>query len=267
MKTEIVEVGSADGLAGLRHEYLESLAAPFDGMWESFAADGHHLEFRSSSARAGFASIGERGRLLQFHVTERFVSETDHLFRAVVARDDVRGAMVSTADPPFLGPCLDHQRSVRVHTLLYRDRDGVRAGTEPEPPAALEVVDRDALDEIVAFQRASLENVPEGWLDGYLETRIGRGELYAFRIDGEVVATGEARVSDTQRPCADLGVITGRHHRRRGVGSRLLGSLRQVCRARGLAPICSTTVENLGARKAIARAGFVSRHRMLEVGF
>ncbi len=36
---------------------------------------------------------------------------------------------------------------------------------------------------------------------------------------------------------------------------------------RELVPICSTTAENVAARRAIAKAGFVSRHRILKVAF
>ena len=41
----------------------------------------------------------------------------------------------------------------------------------------------------------------------------------------------------------------------------------QLCYDRELAPICSTAAENAGSRRAIAKAGFVSWHRILEVEF
>ena len=47
----------------------------------------------------------------------------------------------------------------------------------------------------------------------------------------------------------------------------VLGRLRQRCYERELVPICSTTVENAESRRAIAKAGFVSGRRILEVGF
>ena len=81
------------------------------------------------------------------------------------------------------------------------------------------------------------------------------------------MGTGEARVSESQPPFVDLGVITVRRHRGRGVAPHVLGRLKQRCYERDLVPICSTTVENAGSRRAIAKAGFVSGHRILEVGF
>ena len=74
-------------------------------------------------------------------------------------------------------------------------------------------------------------------------------------------------MSESQPPFVDLGVITMRPHRGRGVAPHVLGRLKQSCYERELVPICSTTVENASSRRAIAKAGFVSRHRILEVGF
>ena len=44
-------------------------------------------------------------------------------------------------------------------------------------------------------------------------------------------------------------------------------ALKQLCDDRGLVPICSTTADNVAAQRAITKAGFVSRHRILEVSF
>jgi len=264
---EIAEASSADDLADLRRGYLASLAAPLDGMWETFAAMGRQLELRSAGERAGYFSLNDAGQLLQFHVAAPFENAAAQLFAAVIARDGVRGAMVSTADPLFLGLCLDIQQALRMHTFLYQDHHRGEAALEGGAEASLDAVEAGELEAIAGFQRDSLEQDPGDWLVGYLEHLIGRHELYALRLEGEILGTGEARVSDSQPPFVDLGVITVRRHRGRGVASHVLGRLKQLCYERELVPICSTTVENAGSMRAIAKAGFVSRHRILEVAF
>ena len=99
------------------------------------------------------------------------------------------------------------------------------------------------------------------------ENLIARRELYALRHGGEILGTGEARVSESQPPFADLGVITLRRHRGRGVAPHVLGRLKQLCYDHDLVPICSTTAENVAAGRVITKAGFVSRHRILKVAF
>jgi RimJ/RimL family protein N-acetyltransferase len=264
---EIREATSADDLADLRRGYLASLVAPQDGMWESLAAMGRQLEIRTAGERAGYFSINGEGRLLQFHVAAPFESAAVKLFAAVVARDEVKGAMVSTADPLFLGLCLDVQQELRVHTYLYRDHHRGEPALEQGTEASFDVVEAGELEAIAELQRESLDQDPGDWLVSYLERLIGRRELHALRLEGEILGTGEARVSESQPPFVDLGVITVRRHRGRGVAPHILGRLKQRCYERELVPICSTTVENSGSRRAIAKAGFVSWHRLLELGF
>ena len=264
---EIVEASSADDLAEMRRGYLASLAAPLDGMWEAFVAMGRQLEIRSAGERAGYFCFNNAGQLLQFHVAAPFESAAEKLFAAVVARDEVKGAMLSTADALFLGLCLDVQKALRVHTFLYADHHRGEVGLEGGAEASFDLVEASELEAITELQRDSLDQDPGDWLVGYLERLIGRRELHALRLDGEILGTGEARVSESQPPFVDLGVITVRRHRGRGVAPHILGRLKQRCYERELVPICSTTVENAGSRRAIAKAGFVSRHRMLEVGF
>ncbi len=262
-----MEQTSVNELAGLKRAYLASLAAPFDGMWEAFATMSRHREMRSAGERVGYFCVNDEGQLLQFYVVPTAENVVAELFAAVVARDEVEGAMVYTADHLFLGLCLDLHKEVRVHTYLYQRHHRGEPVFEDAAQASLDPVLAGELDAIAELQRDSLDQDLGDWLVGYLENLIARRELYALRLRGEVLGTGEARVSDSQPPFADLGVITMRRHRGRGVASHILWRLGQLCHHRELVPICSTTVENLAAQRAIAKAGFLSRHRILEVAF
>ncbi len=264
---EIQEQPSVDDLADLRRAYLASQTAPFDGMWEAFATLSRHWEIRSGGERAGYFCVNDEGQLLQFYVVAPFENVAPELFAAVVDRNEVAGAMVSTADPLFLGLGLDLQQKVRVHTYLYRDHHRGEVAFAEGAETSIDVVEAGELETIAELQRASLDQDPGDWLVGYLENLIARRELYALRLGEEILATGEARVSESQPPFADLGVITLRRHRGQGVAAYVLWRLKQLCYDRQLVPICSTTAENVGARRAIAKAGFVSRHRILEIAF
>ncbi|MEM7351871.1 MAG: GNAT family N-acetyltransferase [Acidobacteriota bacterium] len=264
---EILPRASFEELADLRRAYLRSQTAPIDGMWEAFAAMAHQREIRSAGEKAGFFCVNEQGQILQFHVSAPFEPVAAELFARVVDRSEVRGAMVSTADPLFSSLCFDLHNEVRVNTYLYEDHHPSESPLAGEGEASLDLVEAYELTTIADLQRGSFDQDPGDWLLGYLENLITRRELYALRLGDEILGTGELRVSDSQPPYADLGVITMRRHRRRGVASHILWRLKQLGLDRELVPICSTTVENLGAQRAIAKAGFISRHRILQVTF
>jgi GNAT superfamily N-acetyltransferase len=264
---EILEQTDPRALADLKRDYLASQVAPVDGMWEALGQMGQHREIVSAGKSVGYFCVNEEGMLLQFFVTARCERLAPEIFAATVARAEVRGALVSTADHLFLGCCLDLQREVDVHTYLYQDQSPGQPGFDAGTEASLTLVEAQELEAITALQRQSLDQDLGDWLIGYLENLIARRELYALRLGGEVLATGELRVSDTQPPYADLGVITMRSARGQGLASHVLSRLKELCYERELAPICSTSIENVASQRAIARAGFVSRHRLLQISF
>jgi GNAT superfamily N-acetyltransferase len=180
--------------------------------------------------------------------------------------DGVDGSVVSSFEP-WLALCLDAQKGVKVHSFLYHGL------LRPENPlhgfdhATFAVVSEAELKAVETFVRSCFEEDPGDWLSGYLENLVGRGELFTLCDSGAFLGTGELRVSDTQPPYADLGVIVSPAHRCRGLASYILSRLRERCHQGGLLPICSTTVANKSAQRAISKAGFVDRHRLLEILF
>jgi len=85
--------------------------------------------------------------------------------------------------------------------------------------------------------------------------------------ENELIGIGECRISISQAPYADLGMITGKKYRRQGVGAYILAKLKEHCERRGAKPICSCAAENLPSRKTIQKAGFFTQHRLLDIQF
>ncbi len=261
---------SLEALADMRRSYLDALIVPLDGMWEAFAEQAEHREIRFEGQRAGYFCFNDQGRLLQFFVEPEIEPRAAGIFARIVALDEVQGAVVGTGDPLFLAFSLDHQKSLRAQTLLYADHakstDTSDSFADAES-SILRPIELAELEDIARLQEEALGQELGDWLRGYLDRLIRRRELFALCLDDQILGTGEIRVSDSQEPYADLGVITMKDHRGRGVAGHVLTVLKKSCYPRELTPICSTTVDNIAAQKAIARAGFVSKHRLLEVEF
>lgn len=262
---EIGLLTSPGEVVDLRREYLAGLPAPIDGMWETFVDRADHWAFPHDGEEVGYCCADDQHRLLQFHVTDRYAHLASGVFARVLDEVGVHKAMVSTFEP-WLEWCLDHHREVRVHTLLYHHH-GRTSVSDRASERSLDPVRGDEREMIEAFVRRSFPESHGDWLAGYLDRLVSRGELFVLRDQDAVLGTGELRVSDTQPPYADLGVIVAPDQRGRGHAPFILTTLRDRCDRAGLIPICSTTIDNAAARRAIEKAGFVARHRLLEVQF
>lgn len=255
----------------LKTAYLKNLIAPLDGMWDTgFINPSPHWEMRVDGKRAGYYAANDEGALLQFYVLPAFASHARALLDHVIGQETITQAVATTIDPAFLSLCLDAHQSLTVHTYLY---EPLSEALHPSPPlpngTTLRPVVAAEFERTLALQVdcLSLPDEMMGWLRGYTSNLIDRGELFVLCQDDTWLGLGECRKSDTQPGIADLGMMVEPNQRGKGLATAILSRLRAHCNEHNLHPICSTTVTNEGAQKAIARAGFVTRHRMMNIAF
>lgn len=267
----IEPVPSPNELDLLKRQYLEQATAPLDGMWLcGFVPTAKHFGFRHNGDLVGYCCVNSDGYLLQFFVAPQHSDRASGQFAALLRGHaspvgEIAGAFVSTAEPLFLSQCLDHFSKFTVNALMYQlDRQRRRTQPTEKNDIALLLVAREQLGVAVDFAAATL-GAPAQWLKAYYGNLIDRRELYAVWNDERLVATGERRgYDDYQTRFADVGVVVAEGERGRGLATAILKRLVALNEAAGLQSICSTEKSNTAAQKAIARAGFIARNRIVQ---
>ena len=270
---EGVAVSDKTSIADLRTEHLGTLSAPLDAYWEeALIGLADHYVLRVGGERAGFYAINSDGELVAFHLCASDVRHAEEAFAFVILQHAVRRALAGTHDAIFLAFALDRAEAVKVHTLLFQDGGGPEDPFEEDARYDFSQARDEDFDTILRHYVAtsgsadmdSVEAAFEG-LRGYVRTVMDEHQIFVLRQDGELVATSECRISRTQAPYADVGMIVSPEHRRKGLGSYILERTKRFCYAKETLPICSCEVGNIGSQKAIRRAGFVARHRVLAI--
>lgn len=190
------------------------------------------------------------------------------VFTYILAKHKIKKAITGTNYPAFLSACLDFGQKITSHSYLFEDT----GKTTISPPQLNGVSPQLTPAQLTDFQMAvkfCLEaiEVPQEWLESYYNRLIKRQELYLWQASEHIIGVCEARKSASQSGLADVGMVVAKNYRRQGVGAYLLNQAKQQCYRQGLTPICSCEKDNLGSRKAIHKAGFVTKHRMVEVVF
>lgn len=249
----------------LKRAYRQSLTAPLDGMWEHFTgAAGHHI-IKSGTRVLGYCAVTAEQKLLQFSVEDD--ADARRIFAEMLADLNIKGAILASFETRAAALCMDQQKSVAVNAYLYH----LPSAKQPEAASfpkgdTFKPVVGDAKAAAVAFAAATL-GMGEDWLKGYFGDLIQKKQLYALWRAGKIIATGECRLSQSQKPFADVGMVVGQECRRQGIATNILCALIRKCEDEGLKAICSTESGNIPAQRAIARAGFICHHRMLEFVF
>src|SRR5579872_3106082 len=255
-----IRLEHTDAIEHIRDDYLRTLIAPIDGMWESAViAHATFWEIQDQEQRAGYFCTDSNNYLLRFYLFELYQAQAQEIFRWVVSTCGIQYAIASTIEPLYFSLCLDIQVSVTAHSYLFRDNKRVELSSGISNSIFRQAEKKD-LDNIVRFYRANTEGSGE-WIEAFMKKRLNRAELFALYNRQLLVATGECIPSQKQPPYADLGMVVAQSYRGRGLGSFMLAQLKKRCYEAGWKPICSCAADNLASKKAIEKAGFISEQR------
>ncbi|KEI72920.1 GNAT family N-acetyltransferase [Endozoicomonas elysicola] len=264
-KTDSIEL-----LKKLKKQYVEQATAPLDGMWlDGFAAMASHYGIYEDEMLIGYFCVNEEGYLLQFYLTPGNKAKSSEIFTALISQDKtpeikLNGAFVSTAEQEYLSLCLDSFSRFEVNTLMYQLEDPEKRSPVQLSTLPMTAANPAQLTECIGFAVDAI-GAPEQWLTGYYGNLIKRQELFGYWVEGRLIATGECRLfDDHQTDYADLGMIVARDARGKGLATRILATLIALTQEKGRLPILSTEKGNIGAQKAITRAGFISSNRIIK---
>jgi GNAT superfamily N-acetyltransferase len=241
-------------------DYLAQLVAPMDDMWSAFADMGTPHALVIGDDVAGSCVVDGEDQIIRFYVVPQFQHHSNALLRLALSELDATHMMVFTNDPNYLSTAMDIAESVESHTLLFARI------AESETPGldSLRVATTEDQQRIVDFETDAI-GAPRDFLDFYVRARLERSEILLLEDGAQIRCVGELRRDETQSGVAQLGMIVRTEERGQGIGSRMMSELVTRSRDEGLAPYCSTEVTNVGARRAIERAGFRANHRILRV--
>ncbi len=261
-----IQLEHSDVIQQIRDDYLRTLVAPMDGMWESAVITyATFWEIQDREQRAGYFCIGANNYLLRFHLWENYQARAQEIFRWIVSTYGIQHAITSTIEPLYFSLCLDLQISITLHSYLFRDSKRIELSSGSSNSIFRKAEKRE-LDDIARFYRANTEGSGE-WIEAFLNARLNREELFVLYDRQTLVATGECIPSQKQSPYADLGMVVAQLHRGRGLGSSMLIQLKKHCYEAGWKPICSCAADNRASKKAIEKAGFISEQRMVKILF
>ncbi|GER91709.1 hypothetical protein KDW_58710 [Dictyobacter vulcani] len=261
------QIEQAASIQQLSADYLRTLIAPLDGMWEgAIIPQATFWEIQDQEQSVGYFCLDADQCLLRFHLWETYQSRAQEIFRWLIESYQIQQAMASTIEPAYFSLCLDLQRSMQAQAYLFQDHHNVVL-----TPAISNCIFRPAtesdLEHMLSFYQANIDG-PVAWLPDFLRTRIQRQELFMLAAEqGTILAAGEYIPSQSQRPYVDLGMVVARAYRGKGLASYTLTQLKQHAYQQGLKPICSCDVSNLASQKAIQKAGFISIHRIMKIHF
>ena len=250
-------------ISHLKIEWRKSLTAPQDDMWESFTDFAAQWKIALNINVIGYICVNDENHLLQFYVIPEWLQEGSQIFEKFITQQKIKAAVIGTNNPSCLSTAMHFQKQIKIECLLFSDLLVKKINTMDGLIRTAEIND---LKNVVKFCHNSTGD-PINWLNEYSENLINRNELFIFEHNGEILGTFEVRKSESCPETANIGMIVSSLHRRKGLGTFLLGKAKEISLKWNRKPICSCEKENIGSKKSITNNGFRNIHQMLLLKF
>ncbi len=249
-------------ISGLRAKLYQHLTAPIDAMWEQlYIASAQPYLIENKGVTLGYCCINDQNRLLQLFLSEEFISKMDQVIKNLVESTLINSASLSSSEPVSFNACLNNSKSIQANTFCFQHSN---KPIDLKSAFAIELVSTDDIPAVKEFLKNQI-----GMDDtfGYTENLVSRKEIFLVRESDIIIATSECRMSDSQPGIADLGIIVKREYQGKGIATRVMQmQVNRVLKA-NRKPICSTTLDNLAARKAIERSGFYCSNILFDIHY
>jgi predicted acetyltransferase len=171
--------------------------------------------------------------------------------------------MIGTNNPICLSIAMHLQQSVKVDSYLFSDFLSVN---HPKQNGVFRFAEMEDQKMLVDFYHQSMGASRE-WLNGYLANLVKKKEICLLEENDEILGVCEIRKSESDPTVTDLGMVVSPAHRKKGIGTYLLGKAKDIALQRETSPICSCEKDNIGSLKSIQNNGFRTVHQMLLMEF
>ncbi len=255
VKTSILET-----VNNLRSKLYKKLTAPIDAMWELlYIASAQNYLIVSEGINIGYCCIDDSKSLVQVYLDDD--KQMNKVIESLIQTKLITSAKLSSNEPVSFNTCLFHSTSIKTNTICFQHTNKpLQVGNTLN----IKMVTEADISDVKAFFK---EQIGMDDTFGYTENLVERKELYFVKESGLIIATSECRMSDTQPEIADLGIIVNKNKQGQGIATQVMRLQVNRVLETGRKPICSTTLENTAARKAIEKAEFYCTNIIFDIDF
>ncbi len=248
---KFIKTSEPNSISGLRAKLYQNLTAPIDAMWEQlYIASAQPYLIENEGLTQGYCCINEQNCLLQLFLLEESTLKMDQVITGLIGCKLVNSASLSSNEPISFNACLNNSMSIKANTFCFQHSN------KPIDLKGAYEVELVSTEDIPAVKEFLKNQIGMDDTFGYTENLVSRNEIYVVWDSDIIIAISECRMSDSQPEFADLGIIVNRAYQGKGIATYVMQTqINRVLKA-NRKPICSTTIDNPAAKKAIEKSGF-----------
>ncbi len=203
----------------------------------------------------GYFIVYDSKIILEFFLEKKFLHLQDQVFSHLIQIKAFSKAWIKTFDPLFLKMANMFGEKNRGIGLLFRDTNSTETKLKKE--MVFKKANLEDMDIVTSFKWDFFDNQQD------MEYFFKKG-TYLFYVKHEFVGIGTLMQIHPLEPFFDIGVCVKPDYRKRGFGAQIVLQLKNHCLENNRKPICGCAFENVASKKTLEKAGFISRHALIE---
>lgn len=261
-------INTEDKLDEFRNLYFNSIPEPQELFLELLINPYKELDtkppkkylIKIKETDIGYCIVNSEDIILEFYLIDNYIPICEDIFKLVLTKLSISKAFCKSFDSVFLKCCITYHKSLKLEGILFRDM--IEKDVEkPHPNLKFRIGESEDFSQISLFKEGFFEN------NGELKVYLDNKRLFCFLINDEIIGCGIFSRIIKNRPDFDIGMVVHPKYRRKGFGTYIINHLKNFCLENNWRPICGCGIENIGSRHTLEKAGFVSKHNLLEFQF
>ena len=261
MKYKIERVNIND-IKQIKSDYYRNITAPIDDFWDEGLIPSCDFYTIKDKNICGFFALDKENVILLFYIKDD--SNLEDVFKYILDEKQISRAYVSSYDPLFFKACKSVNAEFNDNTFLYIQDKKVKSNA-PVNGMKFREADMSDFDKVIEYTEKI--NLGGEWLIPYYTRLINNKGLILFVLNEEIIGTGEIRPVINSKKHVNIGVTVSCDYRKKGVATYIINVIREISNIKGYKTICSTTIDNTGAQKTLAKCGYKCYHKIYTVSF
>ncbi|MBY9007701.1 MAG: GNAT family N-acetyltransferase [Candidatus Lokiarchaeota archaeon] len=246
-----------NSLSETQELYIELLINPEEEL--DITSPKRYL-IRNKQVDIGYCIVSNVNIILEFFLIDEYIPICEDIFKIILKKLIISKAYCKSFDHLFLKCCITYHKSIKLYGVLFRDMIN-RAIKLPHPDLRSRLGEIQDFSEISLFKEGVFEN------DGELRKYLYSKKLFVFLIHNEITGYGIFSRTIKNRPDFDIGMAVHPKFRKKGYGSYIINNIKNFCLKNNWRPTCGCIIDNIGSRRTLEKAGFISKHNLLEIHF
>jgi GNAT superfamily N-acetyltransferase len=243
-----------------RECYINSLPYAQEFFIEDMVKKSRHYTIALNSTIAGYFCVNSDKVLCEFYLDDSALLFAQEIFRFLLEKNYFVAADCKSFDHLLMSLCFDYQKKISCMGYMFRDFVNVDYSLGKYENLLFCYAKPEDTDKIYDMSGDFFEREE-------LEDNINRKEVFILYSNDILLGAGICQKVLPGLNYNDIGMVVAENHRNKGIGTFIIAKLKEYCIDHDSIPICGCWYYNYASKRALEKAGFIAKHRLIRYEF